>query len=180
MSQHYGKREKRLQGKEAFRQATMFLFQRQGTTCSGIKQRCLGRWREVRQDVRRLRLQRKDDGRDYPPTQRDAVEVGELKYVTKEDVDKYGWGCAYNENYVKSQTRCILGASKERIEEYERELAKQEFVHERIEELQKQCDEYEAKIYELNKSIYDYNRLPWYKRIFKKIEVKQPIKHLLS
>lgn len=101
-----------------------------------------------------------------------AVEVGELKYVTKEDVDKYGWGCAYNENYVKSKTRCILGASQERIEEYEKELAKQEFVSKEIAELQKQVGEDDDKIYELKKSIENFNKLPWWKRMFKKIEVK--------
>lgn len=67
---------------------------------------------------------------------------------------------------------CVLGASQERIEEYEKELAKQEFVNKEIEELQKQVGEDGDKIYELKKSIYDYNRIPWYKRIFKKIEVK--------
>ena len=100
-----------------------------------------------------------------------AVEVGELKYVTQEDVDNYGWGLTLD-RWVKSQTRCILGASKERIEEYEKELARQEFVSKEIEELQKQVGEDGDKIYELKKSIYDYNRLPWLKRIFKKIEVK--------
>lgn len=101
-----------------------------------------------------------------------AVEVGELKYVTQEDADKYGWGIAYRQELVKSQTRCILGASKERIEEYEKELAKQEFVSKEIEELQKQCGEDGDKIYELKKSIENFNRLPWWKRMFKKIEVK--------
>lgn len=101
-----------------------------------------------------------------------AVEVGELKYVTKEDVDEYGWGIAYRKELVKSQTRCIIGASKERIEEYERELAKQEFVSKEIEELQKQIGEDGDRIYELKKSIENFNRLPWWKRIFKKIEVK--------
>ena len=67
---------------------------------------------------------------------------------------------------------CVLGASQERIEEYEKELAKQEFVSKEIEELQKQIGEDGDKIYELKKSIYDFNRLPWWKRIFKKIEVK--------
>lgn len=100
-----------------------------------------------------------------------AVEVGELKYVLKEDFQQYEWGIV-NPSLVKSQTRCILGASKERIEEYEKELAKQEFVHERIEELQKQCDEDGDKIYELKKSIEKFNLLPWWKRMFKKIEVK--------
>jgi hypothetical protein len=101
-----------------------------------------------------------------------AVEVGELKYVPEEDVAKYGWCIAYRQDFVKSQTRCILGASQERIEEYEKELAKQEFVSKEIEELQKQVGEYGDKIYELKKSIEKFNRLPWWKRMFKKIEVK--------
>lgn len=101
-----------------------------------------------------------------------AVEVGELKYIPKEYIDKIGWGCDYDENYVKSQTLCILGASKERIEEYEHELAKQEFVSKEIAELQKQVGEDGDRIYELKKSIESFNRLPWWKRMFKKIEVK--------
>ena len=87
-----------------------------------------------------------------------AVEIGDVDrpvYSQKEHV-------AY----------CVLGASKERIEEYEKELAKQEFVSKEIEELQKQVGEDGDRIYELKKSIYDYNRLPLWKRIFKKIEVK--------
>lgn len=67
---------------------------------------------------------------------------------------------------------CVLGASQERIEEYEYELAKQEFVSKEIEELQKQCGEDGDRIYELKKSIEKFNKLPWWKRIFKKIEVK--------
>lgn len=84
-----------------------------------------------------------------------AVEVGR-QFVDFNDLELY----------------CVLGASKERIEEYEKELAKQEFVSKEIEELQKQVGEDGDKIYELKKSIYDYNRLPWWKRMFKKIEVK--------
>ena len=101
-----------------------------------------------------------------------AVEVGELKYVLQEDVDNYGWGIAYTDKLVKSQTRCILGANQERIEEYEKELAKQEFVSKEIDELQKQIGEDGDKIYELKKSIENFNRLPWWKRMFKKVEVK--------
>ena len=84
-----------------------------------------------------------------------AVEVGR-QFVDFNDLELY----------------CVLGASQERIEEYEKELAKQEFVNKEIEELQKQCGEDGDKIYELKKSIENYNRLPWWKRIFKKIEVK--------
>lgn len=101
-----------------------------------------------------------------------AVEVGELKYVPEEDVAKYEWGIAYKSKSVQSQTRCILGASKERIEEYEHELAKQEFVSNEIAELQKQVGEYCNRIYDLKKSIEKFNKLPWWKRMFKKVEVK--------
>ena len=67
---------------------------------------------------------------------------------------------------------CVLGASKERIKEYEKDFAKQKFVSKEIAELQKQAGEDGDKIYELKKSIEKFNRLPWWKRLFKKIEVK--------
>lgn len=68
-----------------------------------------------------------------------AVEVGvEAVYSPKEHV-----------------VYCVLGASKERIEEYERELGEEG-----------------DRIYELKKSIENFNKLPWWKRIFKKVEVK--------
>lgn len=84
-----------------------------------------------------------------------AVEVGR-QFVNSNDLELY----------------CVLGASQERIEEYERELAKQEFVSKEIAELQKQTGEDGDRIYELKKSIEKFNRLPWWKRMFKKIEVK--------
>lgn len=85
-----------------------------------------------------------------------AVEVGR-QFVKFNDLELY----------------CVLGASKESIEKYEKELAKQEFVSKEIAELQKQIGEDGDKIYDLNKSIENFNRLPWWKRMFKKIEVKQ-------
>ena len=75
-------------------------------------------------------------------------------------------------NICDPELYCVLGASKERIEEYEHELAKQEFVSKEIEELQKQIGEDGDRIYELKKSIENFNKLPWLKRVFKKIEVK--------
>ena len=75
-------------------------------------------------------------------------------------------------NYNDLELYCVLGASKERIKEYEHELAKQEFVSKEIEELQKQIGEDGDRIYELKKSIENFNKLPWLKRVFKKIEVK--------
>lgn len=89
-----------------------------------------------------------------------AVEVGQYEKAI------------YSAEQCNLTAYCVLGASKERIEEYERELAKQEFVSKEIDELQKQCGEDGDKIYELKKSIYNFNRLPWWKRMFKKIEVK--------
>lgn len=38
--------------------------------------------------------------------------------------------------------------------------------------LQEQIDKNNDKIYELKKSIENFNRLPWWKRMFKKVEVK--------
>jgi hypothetical protein len=101
-----------------------------------------------------------------------AVEVGETRYVHDDNVEYGFYGVSFEDKYVISNSRCVLGASKERIEEYEKEFAKQEFVSKEIEELQKQIGEDGDKIYELKKSIEKFNKLPWWKRMFKKIEVK--------
>lgn len=101
-----------------------------------------------------------------------TVEVGELKYVTEEDVDKYGWGIAYRQELVKSQTRCILGASEERIKEYERELAEKYYVNEEIKELSKQFNDASDRELAERKAIDKFNKLPWWKRMFKKVEIK--------
>lgn len=107
------------------------------------------------------------------------VEVGELKYVTQEDADNYGWGIAYIDRLVKSQTRCILGASKERIQEYERELAKEYYTNTSIIEAQQKADScqsaietYKRAYNHLRDKVISFNSLPWYKRVFKKIEIK--------
>ena len=108
-----------------------------------------------------------------------AVEVGELKYVNKEDADDYGFGIIYADKFVKSQTRCILGANKERVEEYERELAKEHYTNTSIIAAQQKVDSCQSAI-ETHKRAYNhlrdkvisFNALPWYKRIFKKIEIK--------
>lgn len=67
---------------------------------------------------------------------------------------------------------CVLGASQERIEEYEKELAKQCYVNEEIKELSKQFNDASDKELAEFHAIERFNRLPWWKRLFKKIEVK--------
>lgn len=81
---------------------------------------------------------------------------------------------------------CVLGADMERVEEYEKELAKKHCeskqvsslkeelkeTNERWKELEKMYDDEYDKSYSLKKSIENFNRLPWWKRMFKKIEVK--------
>lgn len=48
----------------------------------------------------------------------------------------------------------------------------EESYNKEVSYLQEQIDKDNDKIYELKKSIEDFNRLPWWKRIFKKIEIK--------
>lgn len=89
-----------------------------------------------------------------------AVEVGQYEKAI------------YSAEQCNLTAYCVLGASQERIEEYERQLAKQKFVSKEIAELQKQIGEDGDRIYELKKSIEDFNAMPWYKRMFKKIEIE--------
>ena len=67
---------------------------------------------------------------------------------------------------------CVLVASQERIEEYERELAEKYYVNEEIKELSKQFNDASDRELAERKAIEKFNKLPWWKRIFKKIEVK--------
>lgn len=94
-----------------------------------------------------------------------TTEVGETSYVNDDNVKYEYYGGSFADKYVISNSWCVLGASKERIEEYEKNFAKQEFVS-------KEIKKYGDKIYELKKSIEKFNKLPWWKRMFKKIEVK--------
>ena len=81
---------------------------------------------------------------------------------------------------------CVLGADMERVEEYERELAKKHWeskqvyslkkelkeTNERWKELEKMYDDEYDKSFSLKKSIENFNRLPWWKRIFIKIKTE--------
>lgn len=100
-----------------------------------------------------------------------AKTMGEIIHQLKGIAVETGTGRVFRSSF-DLEYYCVLGASQERIEEYEKELAKQEFVSKEIAELQKQIGEDGDKIYELKKSIENFNRLPWWKRLFKKIEVK--------
>lgn len=81
---------------------------------------------------------------------------------------------------------CILGADNKRIEEYENNLAE---IHwetkqtsalkdrlkekeEEWEKLEKSYDSVYDELCSLKKSIGKFNSLPWWKRVFKKVEVK--------
>lgn len=81
---------------------------------------------------------------------------------------------------------CILGCDKSRVYEYEEQLAKQHYANDRVKamsgEIQKlrkdlketssQFNDASDEVLHIKKTIDKYNRLPWWKRMFKKIEVK--------
>lgn len=89
-----------------------------------------------------------------------AVEVGQYEKAI------------YSAEQHNLTAYCVLGASKERIEEYERELAKQNYVNDEIKELSKQFNDASDRELAEFHAIERFNRLPWWKRLFKKIEVK--------
>ena len=102
-----------------------------------------------------------------------AVEVGEVKYVNDEYIENNYFGdITFDDKYVVSRTRCVLGASEERIKEYERELAEKYYVNDEIKELSKKFKDASDIELAARKAIERFNRLPWWKRMFKKIEVK--------
>lgn len=66
----------------------------------------------------------------------------------------------------------LLSKISERDAIIEEKTKKIENHIEYIAELQKKTGEVGDKIYKLERSIKKFNNLPWYKRIFKKIEIK--------
>lgn len=75
---------------------------------------------------------------------------------------------------------CIIGANKERIKEYEDELAVKHFTTKEIEKTRELAvgwkDSYVEMTNQFNKletSVKQFYALPWYKRIFKKIKIDE-------
>ena len=80
------------------------------------------------------------------------------------------------------QHYCVLGASEERISEYEHTCAEQRYTNSEIERLKIRLEnmnvhaenlkkEKESLFITYNKAIAAYNALPWWKRIFKHVEI---------
>lgn len=81
---------------------------------------------------------------------------------------------------------CVLGADSKRVEEYEKELAKHHCESNEIARMNGRVISLETALKETSrdfnrasdevlacrKAIESFNRLPWWKRMFKKIEVK--------
>lgn len=81
---------------------------------------------------------------------------------------------------------CVLGADKSRILEYEKALAEQHYATDRMKSMSEELKTAKKDIREsgkiidnldndlkyLRKKIENYNHLPWWKRMFKKIKLK--------
>lgn len=84
------------------------------------------------------------------------------------------------------QHYCVLGADKRRISEYEETLAKQHYestdmarmsgrvisLETELKETSRDFNKASDEMLAYRKAIEKFNRLPWWKRMFKKIEVK--------
>lgn len=73
---------------------------------------------------------------------------------------------------------CIIGANKERVKGYEEELAVKHFTTKEIEATRERAIGWKDlsvnltnQFNELEASVKQFNALPWYKRLFKKIEI---------
>lgn len=112
------------------------------------------------------------------------VEIGvEEKIVIVHEAVKDAWGI---EDQHTFNHYCILGASEERVKEYEKELAKSKHSSEnerrlesrlnnmsvQNESLKNEISELKGLIDRKDNAIDKFNRLPWLKRIFKKVEVR--------
>lgn len=99
---------------------------------------------------------------------KDAI-VDELLHVNQHTIQHY----------------CVLGASKARIHEYEESLAKQNYERKRmksmsdeiqslrkdLKETSKQFNDASDDVLHIKKVIDKFNAMPWWKRMFKKVEI---------
>lgn len=101
------------------------------------------------------------------------VEVGDNKTYVVERKDMYDM--RRNCDILEETTYCILGVEDDVINDVlnkkSHEIAKTEFAG-KVSEYERRIAEESSENYELKKTITTFNSLPWYKRIFKKIEIK--------
>ena len=98
------------------------------------------------------------------------VEVGveeKIRYAKDHVVDDI-----LNISEHTIETYCIIGADKERIKKYEQELAIKNFTTKELEVSRMSDKRHIAELMSLKESVEKFNDLPWYKRLFKKIEIK--------
>lgn len=112
------------------------------------------------------------------------VEIAEMIYADRERTTWYNFDKkdSFYNDYFNPACCCVLGASDERIKEYEEKLAEKHYTNSSIkvtkEAVKQEVYSYKSEIETLKKAynhirekVIEFNSLPWYKRIFKKIEI---------
>lgn len=113
------------------------------------------------------------------------VEIAEMIYANRERTKWYNFDKedGFYNDYFNPACCCVLGVSDERIKEYEEKLAEKHYTNTSIDTaglaIQQANDNYKSEIETLKKAyshlrdkVIAFNNLPWYKRIFKKIEIR--------
>jgi len=100
------------------------------------------------------------------------VEIGEKIFLKKEStvVNQY-----VGEERIIEETKdyyCILDVDEEKIEEYKREAAQRLAEQERNDWLTAEKNRWMYKYSKLTEKVDKINRLPWWKRMFKKVEIE--------
>lgn len=113
------------------------------------------------------------------------VEIAEMIYATRERTTWYNFDKeeGFYNDYFNPACCCVLGVSEERIKEYEEKLAEKHYTNLSIDTeklaIQQEKDSCKSEIETLIKAyshlrdkVISFNSLPWYKSMFKKIEIK--------
>ena len=113
------------------------------------------------------------------------IEIAEMIYSNRERTTWYNFDKedGFCNDHFNPACCCVLGASEERIKEYEEKLAEKHYTNLSIDTaklaIQHEKDSYKSEIDTLKKAyshlrdnVIAFNALPWYKRMFKKIEIK--------
>lgn len=101
------------------------------------------------------------------------VEIGDKNTYIVNREEHYDMRRRYD--VLEEECYCVIGVNDKRLSEIIEQKAEEkaeEHNNNYTRSLERKTGEDGDKIYKLEKSIKDFNALPWYKRMFKKIEIK--------
>ena len=111
------------------------------------------------------------------------VGVAEYRVITREDAKWYDFDKTHDNSKFIFDCFCILGLSEEDVRLHQEKLAEKnytnisidrakEIAQQKVDKCQSEINTFKKAYSSLRDKVIAFNDLPWYKRMFKKIEIK--------